>query len=72
MEDALRSKIVTAVRVAGLTLPRAAEACGIDYSTFIAVYYGRTKRPGPGVLHSLEGLGLSYEELALAAYGIVQ
>lgn len=72
MPDALKNHVVQRVKELGCTLPAAAERCGIPYSTFISVYYGTRKRPGPEVLNGLSrGLGSSYRQLALAAYGII-
>lgn len=71
MQGLLKDKVAQRIAELRLSLPAAAEACGLDYSTLLAVRYGRTKRPGEDVLLGLErGLRLSYRELALAAYGI--
>lgn len=71
MQGLLKEKVAQRTSELGLTLPAAAQACGLDYATFIAVRYGRTKRPGEDVLLGLSrGLRLTYRELALAAYGI--
>lgn len=71
MDGLLKDKVSQRIAELGLSLPAAADACGLDYSTLVAVRYGRTKRPGSDVMLGLQrGLGLTYRELALAAYGI--
>lgn len=50
----------------------ASARCGLPLMTLFNIANGKTKRPSPEVLRAIEdGLGVPYEDLALAAYGIV-
>lgn len=70
--DALANKISQAIEEQGFSVRDAAKRCGIGLGLMSNILYGRTKRPQPETLQALaSGLGLSYRELALAAYGVI-
>lgn len=51
----------------------AAELCGLPPHRLRDIIYKRVKRPDEEVLRAIErGLGVEYERLALAAYGIIR
>ena len=72
MTNALGMKIQQTIDDLDLSTRKAADRCQVKHGTFVNVLYGRTKRPDEDVLLAIsEGLGLSYRELALAAYGVI-
>ena len=70
--DALPVMISQELQRQGLSVRAAAEQCGISFANMGAILYGRSKRPSPELLNGLSrGLGIPYEDLALAAYGVL-
>ena len=55
-----------------LSFRAAAALCETQTGNLGAILYGRSKRPTPELLEKIsKGLGIPYESLALAAYGVV-
>lgn len=49
----------------------AAERCGVPQQRLYDILYGRSRMPEPDTLRAIErGLGIPYDKLALAAYGV--
>lgn len=70
--NALASKVQQAIDEQQLSVREAAKRCGISFGLMTNILYGRTQRPKSETLDALSlGLGLSYRELALAAYGVI-
>jgi transcriptional regulator with XRE-family HTH domain len=70
--NALASKVAQTIELQDISVREAAKRCGIGLGLMTNVLYGRTQRPMPETLEALaNGLGLTYRELALAAYGLV-
>ena len=72
VNDALAGMIAQAIEEQHLSIREAAARCEMGLGLMTNILYGRTQRPRPESLQAIaHGLGLSYSELALAAYGIV-
>ena len=70
MPDAL--SILLSQSLGGLSVREAAELCHLPPHRLRDIIYKRVKRPDEDVLKAIElGLGVPYERLALAAYGII-
>ena len=70
MNDALATLVSQALE--GRSVRKAAELCQLPEHQLSAVIYGRSRRPHPDTLLAIAGgLGIPYEKLALAAYGII-
>jgi transcriptional regulator with XRE-family HTH domain len=70
--NALQTKLRQAMYDQGLSVKSTADRCGVAYGSLTNILYGRTHRPEPETVEALAtGLGLTYRELALAAYGII-
>lgn len=70
--DALPVMISQELQRQDLSVRDAAKQCGISFANMAAILYGRSKRPSPELLDGLaRGLGIPYEDLALAAYGVL-
>lgn len=73
MEDLLAQTIKARLAELGLSYRKADAACGLTEGSIAAVIYGKSRRPTPATLQALAaGLGLSYRQLALAAYGVAE
>jgi transcriptional regulator with XRE-family HTH domain len=71
MEENALSVMVSQAR-AGRSTRQAAELCGLAEHMLRDIILQKTRRPTPATLHAIaDGLGVDYEQLALAAYGIV-
>jgi transcriptional regulator with XRE-family HTH domain len=72
MPNALAITISQALDDQHLSIREGAQRCGIGLGLMSAILYGKSQRPKPETLEALaRGLGKSYRELALAAYGVV-
>lgn len=72
MTNALAVKVQQALDEQHLSLRDAGERCNLPFGVIASVTQGRSLRPKPETLDALsQGLGISYRELALAAYGLV-
>lgn len=70
--NALAAKVQQAIDDQGISVRDAAIRCHVGLGVLSSVLYGRSARPKPETLEALAaGLGLSYRELALAAYGVI-
>lgn len=70
--DALPVMVSQEMQRQGLSVRGAARVCNVSFANLTSVLYGRSKRPSPELLEGISrGLGIPYEDLALAAYGIV-
>ena len=69
--DVLPAMISQAMQRQGLSFQAAADLCHTQTGNLGAIIYGRSKRPNPETLEKIsQGLGIPYESLALAAYGV--
>jgi hypothetical protein len=69
-KDALAA--LTSQALGDRTVREGARLCGIPDHQLRDVIYGHSQRPRPSILLAISrGLGVSYERLALAAYGVV-
>lgn len=72
VKDLLAIKIKQRMAELGLSFREADARCGFRAGTVQSFAYGNSQRPKPESLEALaRGLGFTYKELALAAYGIV-
>lgn len=72
VNDALIGILSQTLEAQHLSVREAAARCGIGLGLMTNILYGRTQRPRRETLQAIAaGLGLSYADLALAAYGIV-
>lgn len=70
--DALPVMLSQAMQRQNLSVRETARKCGVSYGNMSSILYGRSKRPSPELLEALSrGLGIPYQDLALAAYGVL-
>lgn len=70
--DALPVMLSQTMERQSLSVREAAKLCGVQAGNLGAILYGRSKRPSPELLRAIEkGLGIPYQDLALAAYGVL-
>lgn len=71
VKTALADQVAQAIEDQGLSMREAARRCGLSLGRLADVRYGRTALPQRETLQAIaDGLGLSYPDLALAAYGV--
>jgi transcriptional regulator with XRE-family HTH domain len=70
MEKALATLVAQSLR--GRSVREVADLCGLPDHQLRDIVYGRTLLPRPDVLEAIsKGLGVPYDTLALAAYGVI-
>jgi hypothetical protein len=70
--DALPKRIRQKIAALELTYRKADAQCDLPQGSLSNIVYGKWARPSPEILLKISrGLGISYRELALLAYGII-